>query len=175
MISRDWWKENCSWIGSSAVAFRFFYRKGGEDGGPRESKRTWNLIWTQEKQLQKHMKCLSVYGKKKLFRMCMSWNDLKDSLRDISSLRVMQGMGSLDCLKFSSGCKSSWTGGERHWMTPKLIEDQLHWSVSTTHLFFLIKYLLAIRKNTIYKLMWLLYKYATIPAMSPQVPCKSKG
>jgi len=43
-------------------------------------------------------------------------------------------------------------------------------------------FLLAVRKNTVYKLMWRLYKYATIPcitmtwygihpAMSPQVPC----
>ena len=47
-------------------------------------------------------------------------------------------------------------------------------------------FLLAIRKNTVYKLMWYLYKHFTIPcitttwygihpAMSPQVLCKSRG
>jgi hypothetical protein len=59
------------------------------------------------KQLHKHMKCLTVFMEKKLFLVSMSWNDLKDSVRDVSSLRVMQGVGGLDYLKFSSGCKSS--------------------------------------------------------------------
>ena len=149
-MARDWWKENYNWIISTAAASRLFYRKGGEDGGPRKSKWTSNFVWTQGKQLQKHMKCLTVFMEKKLFLVCMSWNDLKDSMKDISFLRVMQGVGGLDCLKFGSGCKSSWTGGERHWMTPKLLEDQLHWNVSTTHIVFLIKCLLAIRKNAIY-------------------------
>jgi len=53
------------------------------------------------------MKCLTVFMEKKLFLVCMSWNDLKDSMKDISFLRVMQGVGGLDCLKFGSGCKSS--------------------------------------------------------------------
>jgi len=133
MIAGDWWK-NYSWISSTAAAFQFFYRKGGEDGGPRKSKWTSNSVWIWGKQLQKHMKCLTVFVEKKLFLVCKSWNDLKDSVRDITSLRVMQGVGGLDCLKFGSGRKSFWTGGERHWMTPKLIEYQLHWTVSTTHL-----------------------------------------
>jgi len=33
-------------------------------------------------------------------------------------------------------------------------------------IFFLFHFLLAIRKNTIYKLMWWLYKYATIPCIT---------
>ena len=49
----------------------------------------------------------SIYGKKNLFLVCMSWNDFNDSVMDISSLRVMQVVGGLDCLKFDSGCKSS--------------------------------------------------------------------
>jgi len=54
-----------------------------------------------------HEMPISVYGEKKPFLVCMSWNDLNDSVRDISSLSVMRVVGGLDCLKFDSGCKSS--------------------------------------------------------------------
>lgn len=119
MVTRDGWKENYSWISSIAAASCFFYRKGGGWRAKEEQTNIKFCLNSGKMATETHEMPNSVYGKKKLFLVCMSWSDLKDSLRDISSLRVMQGGGSLDCLKFGSGCKISWTGGERHWMTPK--------------------------------------------------------
>jgi hypothetical protein len=62
------------------------------------SSRTPSYVVHSGKQLQKHVKCLKVYLEMRFYHIRLSQNGLKYSYRDFETLKMTQGVGSLQLL-----------------------------------------------------------------------------
>jgi hypothetical protein len=72
-----------------------------------------NFISNFGKQLHKNMKCLNLFMEMKLYLVRMSSNGLKDSEREMRTLKISKLLAAIMCPKSRNRYKSSLTGTQR--------------------------------------------------------------